>query len=181
MPGSETKVKCYCKSYKCGGRLITTRAMKAHVSKDYINKEEQEIFQEKDKNIASQCPYYPALYDNHWTSSTPLYEGSQVSVLEHIYMEFNNFVSHPSHTKCAVTTTFETMGRILPQPNKCCNSFEDARKAISEFLLPIVQYDVCRNDCVIFTGKNKDKKVWVAFFSPYCFYINHAIDKVSYF
>ena len=155
----EQMTKCFCKSYMCNGRLITIRAMKRHVAKDYSDKKQQEMTAEENKNIAPMCLYYPTLYDQHWTSTTPLYEGSPISVLDHIYMEFNNFVSHPSHTKCAVSTTFETNSRILPQPNKCCKSFDEARAAISDFLLPIVKYDVCPNDCIIFTGENKDKKV----------------------
>ena len=154
------KVQCFCESYDCNGKLVADRVMKRHVKKDYEKKKEKRMVNDgKGPNLASIVPFYPRLYETHWTANTRLYKDSKHSVLEYIYLELKNFVSHPSHTKAAVTTNLETVSTLLPQPNNGFNTFNEARDAIKEFLLPIEKYDVCPNDCTLFTGINKDKKV----------------------
>ena len=155
---NEARVKCYCESNNCNGKNVTVRTMKRHVRSDFVKRKAAKESMNS-QNISAKCTYYPPLYDSHWTAQTKLYEGSDHSVLDYVYMEIRNFVSHPSHTKEAVSTNFETNRKILPQPNHACDSFADARTTITDFLLLIVKYDVCPNDCVIFTGEHEDKQV----------------------
>ena len=58
---------------------------------------------------------------------TRLYKDYKHSVLEveYIYLELRNFVSHPSHTKAAVTTNLETVSTLLPQPNNGFNTLDE--------------------------------------------------------
>ena len=113
-------------------------------------------------------PYFPYLYETHWSSMTKLYDGAPISVLEYIYLEFRKFVAHPFHTKSAVTENFLTDKKYkLPQPNAVMTSFDNARSAIKDFLLPLKVYDDCRNDCVIFTGTLFNEKVCHLHFNIY--------------
>ena len=54
------------------------------------------------------CSFDPNLYESHWSAKTKLYNGSNISMLDHIYLELRKFVSHPNHSKAAVTESFRS-------------------------------------------------------------------------
>ena len=102
----------------------------------------------------SGCNFDPDLYDSHPAAKTSLYKNSEISVLDYIFVEFRKFVSHPGYAKTTVSETFRTDSLLkLPKPNHCPKDFSSGKHLIKDFLVPIITYHVCSNDCVIFTGE----------------------------
>lgn len=92
--------------------------------------------------------YEDCLYDSE-AAKLFLYEGSKFTVLETAAM-FDWFSSHPSVSKSALSDMFTLQHSILPNGNNLPSTYSAAEKFIEPFLLPIVTYHVCPNDCVLF-------------------------------
>ena len=71
-------------------------------------------------------------------------------------VEFRKFVSHPSYAKTTVSENFRTDSLLkLPKPNHCSKDFSSGN-----FLVPIITYQVCSIDCVIFAGEISSCETW---------------------
>ena len=159
--------RCLCSSYGCssaGGKFLRPRQIAEHVKADKALIRALDTYDESKHNIALDCVFYPALYENHPSATVPLYKGASISKLDHIFIEFRKFVSHPSSSKVAVTESLRSDKYLkLPKPNESCETFTEAKNNIKEFLVPLTTYHVCVNDCVIFTGEYADHKVSLHF------------------
>ena len=83
-------------------------------------------------------------------ASLPLYEGSDITVLQALAGYFEWFTEHPATSKSALTDLLALNKRILPFPNNLPNSYEEAHQFIRPFLLPTKVYHACQNDCILF-------------------------------
>ena len=93
------------------------------------------------------------MYQTHKLATTPLYLNSDITILDYIFLEFRKFVSHPSYAKTTVSETFRSDGLFkLPKPNACPKDFAAAKHSIKDFLVPLLTYDVCPQDCIIYSG-----------------------------
>ena len=80
----------------------------------------------------------------------PLYEKSELTVLQTLARYFQWFTEHPSISKAALSDILHLKKRILPQPNNLPGTYEEACDFVKPFLLPFETYHVCPNDCVLF-------------------------------
>uniref|UniRef100_A0A7M5XIY5 DUF4218 domain-containing protein n=2 Tax=Clytia hemisphaerica TaxID=252671 RepID=A0A7M5XIY5_9CNID len=68
-------------------------------------------------------------------------------------------VSHPYSTKAQLDETFRTDNSLmLPEENQMPKTYDEARRLIQPFLLPLEKYDCCIDDCMLFRGKNANAK-----------------------
>ena len=148
---------CWCN--ECKGVLRSVKIVRRHAKNTVADANELELIQKSPGtvNIGQSCAFYRTLYEQHATATQPLYAGSKLSVLEHIYIEMRKFVAHPFYTKAAVTANFKDDRLLkLPQPNNSCKTFEDARTKIKDFLVPLQTFHACPSDCVIYRGALSD-------------------------
>jgi len=89
------------------------------------------------------------LYSNA-NARLPLYHGSSVTVLQALAGYFSWFTEFPAISKSALSSILNINKNILPCPNNLPGSFVEAMKFIKPFLLPLVTYHVCVNDCIIY-------------------------------
>ncbi|XP_061190168.1 uncharacterized protein LOC133198027 [Saccostrea echinata] len=86
----------------------------------------------------------------------PLYEGSKVTVLEAVTQNLYVFSSNHGVSKKAISDVLHNEKQTLPKPNHLPASFEEARNVIKHLLIPLVKYEVCINDCLLFRGAHAD-------------------------
>ena len=86
----------------------------------------------------------------------PLFEGSPHTLLQSLVKYFTWFCEHPGISKEALSSMLNIQHSMLPPNNNMLSSYEAALKIIQPYLIKSQVYDVCPNDCVIFTGNYKD-------------------------
>ena len=91
------------------------------------------------------------LYDSSEATS-PIYESSNVTVLEAVAQHTVWFTTHPGTSKDALSNVLRMHRHILPQPN-LPDSYTAAMKVIEPFLAKLLVFDVCQNDCVLFSDQ----------------------------
>lgn len=94
--------------------------------------------------------YCKSYEDDSKTAKLSLYERSEFTVLETIAAMFDWFSSHPNVSKSALSDMLTLQHSILPINNKLPSTYSAAEKFIEPFLLPIVTYHACINDCILF-------------------------------
>ena len=105
------------------------------------------------------CSFNPELYETHPMAAKNLYDGSSISVLDYIFLEFRKFVSHPHYAKKSVTENFKSDKDFkLPKPSFGPETFEAAKRMVGDFLVPLETYHVCPKDCMIFRGELANKR-----------------------
>ena len=91
--------------------------------------------------------YDMSVYDQE-ICRLPLYEGSQVSLLEALIKHFSWFSEHPGIRKSALSDIlYMQHNNILPRNNCLPESYEAALKKIEPFLIKPVEFHACPNDC----------------------------------
>ena len=88
-------------------------------------------------------------------ATLPLFERSPHSVLQSLVKYFTWFCEHPGISKEALSSALAMQHQLLPPNNNLPNSYETALRIIEPYLVKPVVYDVCINDCVVFTGQHK--------------------------
>ena len=83
-------------------------------------------------------------------ANLPLFEDSELTVLQALAGYFQWFTEHPSTSKSALSDLLRLQQRLLPQPNNLPQSYDEAYNFVKPFLLPFETYHVCSNDCVVF-------------------------------
>ena len=139
-----------CKSHHCEGFHRSKNTLTQHAKEDFMMLKQQQIRTANNIKL-SGCSFDPSLYNDHKLAKTALYVGSNISVLDYIFLEFRKFVSHPLSSKEAVSENFriDTLFK-LPKPNFCPKNYQDAKSQIREFLVPLQTYHACPNDCILF-------------------------------
>ena len=101
------------------------------------------------------CQHFdPFCYDRPDVAAL-LYDGSTMTVLEAVAHHMLLFTDHPGTSKDALSGILHMQHHsILPQPNLLPDSYSSALSLIEPFLIKPLEYDVCRNDCVIFRGEH---------------------------
>lgn len=99
------------------------------------------------------------VHDETWLYSSgvaaaALFDGSSSSVLQTLVKYFHWFCDHPGISKVALSSVLALQQSILPPENKLPTSYEAALAAIEPYLVKTTVYDVCQNDCVVFTGQH---------------------------
>ena len=108
-------------------------------------------------NIETWSPEFDLEQFNKGITKLPLYFNSPISTLEAIAMRFSTFTKHSSLSKSAMSDILHTEKHTLPQPNNLPASYKEAKKLLQPFLLPLRQYDVCPNHCVVFRNGSEEK------------------------
>ena len=107
-----------------------------------------------EESVASNSDNYLKLevehdiYDSQ-NAKIPLFENSDVTVLQALASYFVWLTEHPSTSKSALSDLLRLKKHLLPQPNNFPGSHDEAYSFVQPFLLPIETY-VCPNDCIIF-------------------------------
>ncbi|KAK3735529.1 hypothetical protein QZH41_010032 [Actinostola sp. cb2023] len=84
------------------------------------------------------------------SADLPLYNGSSVTVLQSLAGYFAWFTEFPAVSKSALSSMLALNKNLMPSPNNLPASYEEAMKFMKPFLLPLVVYDVCLNDCIVY-------------------------------
>lgn len=82
-------------------------------------------------------------------------EMAKLLPFETIAAMFDWFSSHPNISKSALSDLLTLQHSILPSSNKLPSTYSAAEKFIEPFLLPIVTYHACINDCILFRKTSK--------------------------
>jgi len=85
----------------------------------------------------------------------PCFKGSKYSLLDIICAELLWFSSSPSISKEALTMQFKLKKQILPTPNTLPDSYEKAIQLVSPYYSKKIVYDVCEDDCIVFSKENQ--------------------------
>ncbi|XP_066925721.1 uncharacterized protein [Clytia hemisphaerica] len=148
---------CNCTSYRCNGAIRSSKTIYRHAKTDASYAIQKTTAPLETQNI--DCPYYPGLFETHPAAKTPLFLDADISVLDHIFLEFRKFVSHPSYAKATVSESFRNDKLFkLPKPNESCSSYEEAKAKIKDFLIPIQTFKACEKDCVVFRNELSSAK-----------------------
>jgi len=109
-----------------------------------------------DQEKACSTEYFdlPGLYSSG-VATTPLYEGSHLTVLQALVQYFTWFCEHPGMSKSALSSMLSMQhSTFLPQGNNLPVSYDAALRAIEPFLVKPIVYHVCLNDCIVFMGQH---------------------------
>lgn len=89
----------------------------------------------------------------------PLFDGAQVTVLDAIVKNLSWFCEHPTISKEALSDSLLMQHQeILPPGNHLPGSYVAARNLVEPYLVQLIEFHACPNDCVIFRGENTDKE-----------------------
>lgn len=80
----------------------------------------------------------------------PLFDGSPVKVIEALASYFAWFTDFPAISKNALSKMLNVNKKLMPCPNNLPDSYDKAMAFIKPFLLPLVTYHACVNDCIIY-------------------------------
>ena len=112
--------------------------------------------QSNDKDSLSWL-YDMSIYDQEVLSSTPLYNGARLTVMDALVKHLSWFSEHPSISKEALSDVLRMEHlEILPPGNNLPSSYNDAMKVIEPFLIQPIMFHACPNDCIIFRGDHTD-------------------------
>lgn len=84
--------------------------------------------------------------------------GSDLSLLQWLAMNFTFFSDHPSISKQAFTDNLmlqKASWAHLQKENILPSSYREARKMIDPYLVKIIVFSVCPNDCIIYRNSEK--------------------------
>lgn len=95
--------------------------------------------------------YDLSIYDDEQLSSTPLYDGAEISAIVN-YLSW--FSEHPGISKEALSDMLSLQHReVLPQGNRLPVSYSEIIKLVEPFLMQPIR---CPNDCIVFRGVHTD-------------------------
>ena len=98
------------------------------------------------------------MFDLSSQSDCRLYSGSSLSTFQALSILFSWFSLHPGISKAAFDHLLKILNKhFLPSDNELPTSYKDARKMFNTYLSPVVKYDCCINDCVIFHDSSSGK------------------------
>ena len=80
----------------------------------------------------------------------PLYNGSNITVVEAVAKTFKWFTSHPSTSKNALSEMLYKQHSLLPKENILPKCYRSAHKLIQPLLLKPLVFHACPNDCILF-------------------------------
>lgn len=83
-------------------------------------------------------------------ANSPLYSGSNLTVLEAVAQHFEWFTDYPGTSKEALSSMLHMQHNILPKGNLLPDSYTSARRLIEPFLVQKEVYHACPNDCILF-------------------------------
>ena len=89
---------------------------------------------------------------------TCLYEGSTLSTFQALSILFSWFSVHPGISKSAFEHLLNILHRyLLPSENNLPATYKKAREIFQPCLSPVIEYDCCVNDCVVFRDSSSGK------------------------
>ena len=101
--------------------------------------------------------YDLSVYDNEQLSSTPLYDGADISVMDAIVKYHSLFSEHPGISKEALSDILSLQHHeVLPRGNRLPASYSDVMKLVEPFLMQPICFHCCPNDCIVFRGLHTD-------------------------
>eukprot|EP00111_Clytia_hemisphaerica_P011821 TCONS_00034748-protein len=149
--------QCFCKTFGCAGKLVSTKTVRRHMEKDYATLKSDRLDTLRNHEYRRTVHFNEDLYTESDVAKTKLYPGSELTVLEAIFLKIRTFVGHTS-SKAELSEIFRNDHQhVLPKPNNMPSSYEEAYKLIEPFLLPLETYDVCVDDCMLFRGEHSEK------------------------
>lgn len=87
-----------------------------------------------------------------------LYPGASITKMQAIAILTNWFSLHPGISKSAFNRLLNILHtHILPPGNTLPSGYNEAHKALEDFLAPTVEYHCCINDCVVFRDSETEK------------------------
>ena len=100
--------------------------------------------------------YDISLYESEQLSSTPLYDGSKMTVMDALVKYLHWFSEHPGISKEALSDILKLEhAEVLPPGNKLPASYA-AMKLVEPFLIQPIVFHVCPNDCIVYRGEHTD-------------------------
>ena len=142
---------CFCSKYGCNGADVSTKTFREH-----NRKRELPVAVKQTLLYKYKLTYDESLYETHHAANTKLHAQTDMSVLEMCYLKLKPFAFHPGLSKAAISSQLETDKRYsLPQPNNLPSSYQELRKTVADFLLPLEKVYMCQNDCM---ALNSDKE-----------------------
>ncbi len=131
-------------------------AVESDVSSDEDQAKEIDARSTCESNLEGQSDADNSIYSSG-PATTPLYDGSPMSVLQALVKYFRWFSEHPGISKEALSSMLSMQHSVvLPPGNQLPNSYDAALREIEPYLVQPEVHDVCPNDCVIFRGDHKD-------------------------
>ena len=89
---------------------------------------------------------------------TCLYEGSTLSSFQALSILFSWFSVHPGISKSAFEHLLNISHRyLLPSENNLPAPYKKAHEIFQPYLSPVIEYDCCVNDCVVFRNSSSGK------------------------
>ncbi|XP_020900983.1 uncharacterized protein LOC110239599 isoform X1 [Exaiptasia diaphana] len=118
---------------------------------------EVDLEQSNEELESSSCMYEEALYNTE-RAKIPLFSNSDQTVLQTLCRYFLWFSEHPGVSKSSLSDLLSLQHQyVLPADNNLPSSYDDAFKFIEPFLLPLDNYHVCPNHCVVFRDSPRFK------------------------
>ena len=101
--------------------------------------------------------YDLSIYDDEKLSSSPLYDGAEISVMDAIVKYLSWFSEHPGISKEALSDMLSLQHHeVLPRGNRHPASYSDIMKLVEPFLMQPIHFHCCPNDCIVFRGVYTD-------------------------
>ena len=111
----------------------------------------------KSSSSKEESLYDLSVYDDEQLSSTPLYDGATITILDAVVKYLFWFSDHPGVSKEALSDMLKMQHlEVLPPGNKLPGSYCDIMKLVEPFLIQPILFHACPNDCIVFRGSYTD-------------------------
>lgn len=94
--------------------------------------------------------YDMSVYDTETLSKTPLYDGSNCTLMDAVVKYLHWFSDHPGISKETLSNMLSLQYDILPPGNNLLSSYDDAIKMVELLLIQPIIFHACKNDCIIY-------------------------------
>ena len=149
------KTACWCSSRGCGGKLVDRTTLLRHNKAD--------ISKIPTTSLTSSSAYFEASldqsqYETHWAAHYVL-PGSQKTLLQKVFEIVQEHAFIPNHTKSHLEMKLKTLSEDYPDlQNLVPQCFDSLQLFLKPFLVPIIVFDMCHNDCIAFRKEYAEEK-----------------------
>lgn len=81
--------------------------------------------------------------------------GTDLTVLQWLFMNFHYFTGHPSISKAAFSDNLRLQARVHKSVTSLPASYHEAKQLIKPYLVEKIVFDVCINDCIVYRNSSK--------------------------
>ena len=109
------------------------------------------------RNAFDSAPKHEASVFDSGIAIQQLFDGSDETVLIAITRELVKFSSTTGMSKRALNANLKQQHDMLPKPNNMPETYEHALAMAEPYMIPLVTYDACINDCILFRDYSEVK------------------------